>query len=349
MPRVAIVGAGSFGTALACAARRAGLATRIWAREPEVAEAINAGRGNPLFLPGIALEGGIEATSDLKACLAEAEFVLLVVPAQFLRGVAERMRPIIPAGLPVISCSKGIESGSCALMPEVIAAALPQAAIGVLAGPSFAKELALGLPTGVTLASADLAMAERLARTLASARFRVYASDDPISATIGGAYKNVLAIACGIAIARRLGENARGLLIARGLHEMASLARAKGGNPINLLGLAGAGDVTLTCMGTQSRNTTFGIALGEGRSPADILAERKAVTEGVPTAAAISELGRRLALVLPIACAVDRVVNQGAAIEAVMAELLAMPAGIELAELAAATRTGLRPASRPPD
>ena len=161
----------------------------------------------------------------------------------------------------MISCSKGIERGTCALMPEVIGEALPEAAIAVLAGPSFAKEVAHGLVTGVTLASTDQALAERLAQSLGSAHFRVYTSDDPISATIGGAFKNVLAIACGIAIARSMGENARGLLIARGLHEMACIARAKGGNPLNLLGLAGSGDVTLTCMGTQSRNTTFGIAL----------------------------------------------------------------------------------------
>jgi glycerol-3-phosphate dehydrogenase (NAD(P)+) len=219
------------------------------------------------------------------------------------------------------------------LMPEVIAEALPQARVAVLAGPSFAKEVALGLATGVTLASSDRPMAGQLARALTSARFRVYTSDDPTSATIGGAFKNVLAIACGIAIARNMGENVRGLLIARGLYEMACIARAKGGNPVNLLGLAGSGDVTLTCMGTQSRNTTFGIALGEGRSPADILAERKVVTEGVHSAASISELGRRLGVAVPIAEAVNRIVNEGAPIEQTIADLLAHPIGVELADL----------------
>ncbi len=179
-----------------------------------------------------------------------------------------------------------------------MAVAFPDAPVAVLAGPSFAKEVALGLVTGVTLASADKTLAERLASILSGDRFRIYTSDDPISATIGGAFKNVLAIACGITSARNMGENPRGLLIARGLYEMACIARAKGGNPVNLLGLAGSGDVTLTCMGTQSRNTTFGIALGKGRSPADILAERKAVTEGVATSASIAELGRRLRLFL---------------------------------------------------
>ncbi len=218
-------------------------------------------------------------------------------------------------------------------MPEVIAATLPEAVVAVLAGPSFAKEVARDLPTGVTLASKDHAMAKWLAQALTTAHFRAYTSDDPISATIGGAFKNVLAIACGIAIARNMGENVRGWLIARGLYEMACIARAKGGSPINLLGLAGSGDVTLTCMGTQSRNTTFGIALGEGRSPADVLAERKVVTEGVHTAASITELGRRLRLPVPIASAVNRIVNESAPIEATFADLLARPAGPELAEL----------------
>jgi glycerol-3-phosphate dehydrogenase (NAD(P)+) len=219
-------------------------------------------------------------------------------------------------------------------MPEVIAEALPQARIAVLAGPSFAREVALGLPTGVTLASTEAALAQELAVALASARFRVYPSHDPISATIGGAFKNVLAIACGIAIARSMGENVRGLLIARGLYEVGCVARAKGGNPLHLLGLAGSGDVTLTCMGTQSRNTTFGIALGQGRSPADILAERKVVTEGVHTAASLSELGRRLGVPVPIASAVNRIVNEGAAIDATFDQLLREPAGSELAGLA---------------
>jgi glycerol-3-phosphate dehydrogenase (NAD(P)+) len=235
--------------------------------------------------------------------------------------------------MPVVSCSKGIERGTCALMPEVIAQVLPEASVAVLAGPSFAKEVALGLATGVTIASPDQRLAEGLAKALSSARFRIYTSDDAISATIGGAFKNVLAIACGIAIARKMGENMRGLLIARGLYEMARIARAKGGNPVNLLGLAGSGDVTLTCMGSQSRNTTFGIALGQGRSPADILAERKVVTEGVPTAASITELGRRLGMKVPIASAVNRIVNEAASIDEEIAELLAHPTDAELADL----------------
>ena len=333
MATAAIVGGGSFGTAMACIARRAGLAVKLWAREPEVVEAINAGRGNPFFLPGIPLEPGIRVSSNLSKTVSAADFVLMAVPSQFLRSVAVEMRIALRPGIAVVSCSKGIERASCALMPEVIAEALPEAAIAVLAGPSFAKEVALGLMTGVTLASTDRVLAEQLAKTLSSAHFHAYASDDPVSATIGGAFKNVLAIACGIAIARKMGENMRGLLIARGLYEMARLARAKGGNPINLLGLAGSGDVTLTCMGTQSRNTTFGIALGEGRSPADILAERKVVTEGAQTSASITELGHRLGLRLPIASAVNRIVNEGASIDEAFSELLLHSTGVELGEM----------------
>jgi glycerol-3-phosphate dehydrogenase (NAD(P)+) len=333
MKTAAIVGGGAFGTAMACAARRAGIAMRLWAREPEIVASINAGNGNPLFLADTLLEPGIAATCHLAEAIETADLVLLAVPSQFLRGIAEELRKALRPGTPVVSCSKGIERGTCALMPEVIAEALPQARIAVLAGPSFAREVALGLPTGVTVASADHTLAQELAVALTSARFRVYPSDDPISATIGGAFKNVLAIACGIAIARAMGENVRGLLIARGLYEMARIARAKGGNPMNLLGLAGCGDVTLTCMGTQSRNTTFGIALGQGRSPADILAERKVVTEGVHTAASLSELGHRLGVPVPIASAVNRMVNEGAAIEPTFAELLARPVRSELAGL----------------
>ncbi len=333
MKTAAIIGGGAFGTAMACAARRAGLGVRLWAREPEVVASINAGNGNSLFLADAPLEPGIVATCHLTEAIETADFVLLAVPSQFLRGIAQELRENLRPGTPVVSCSKGIERGTCVLMPELIAEALPQSRIAVLAGPSFAREVALGLPTGVTLASTDRALAQELACALTSARFLVYPSDDPISATIGGAFKNVLAIACGIAIAQNMGENVRGLLIARGLYEMACIARAKGGNPLNLLGLAGSGDVTLACMGTQSRNTSFGIALGQGRSPADILAERKVVTEGVHTAASLSELGRRLGIRVPIASAVNRIVNEGAAIRTTFAELLGEPTGPELAGL----------------
>jgi glycerol-3-phosphate dehydrogenase (NAD(P)+) len=330
MGKLAVIGAGSFGTAMACAARRAGQDVVLWAREPEVADAINAGKGNPVFLPGLPIEPGIGATTDLARALHGADAVLLVVPSQFLRAVAERMRPSLPPGIPVVSCAKGIESGTCALMPEILSETLPGAPVAVLAGPSFAREVAAGLPIGVTLACADRAVGERLARALGTRTFRVYTNDDPISATIGGAVKNVLAIASGIAAGRKLGSGARALIITRGLYEMALLARAKGGKPANLMGLAGIGDLVLTCTGTESRNTSLGIALGEGRRLADILAERKAVTEGVASSESVAELGRRLGIDLAIPAAVDRVLHRGVDIDAAMAELLAHPTGPEL-------------------
>lgn len=331
--KVAVIGGGSFGTALACAARRAGLSVSLWARETEVVESINAGNGNPAFLKGITLQPGITAHANLADAAAAADFVLLAVPAQFLRAVATELRAVLTPGVPVVSCSKGIERQSCALMPEVIAEVLPGAPVAVLAGPSFAAEVAQGLATAVTLACVDEAVATRLAAVLTSAHFRVYTSNDPVAATIGGAYKNVLAIACGITIARNMGENIRGLLIARGFYEMARMVRAKGGNPVNLLGLAGSGDVTLTCMGTQSRNTSFGIALGMGRSAAEVLAERKVVTEGVHNAASINELARRLGVTAPIVSAINEIVNDRASIDTAFDSLLAQPAGSELGQL----------------
>jgi glycerol-3-phosphate dehydrogenase (NAD(P)+) len=330
MGTIAVIGAGSFGTAMACAARRAGQEVTLWAREPEVAEAINAGKGNPFFLPDMPIERGIAATTDLARAVRGAEAVLLVVPSQFFRAIAAQMRPSLPPGIPVVSCAKGIERGSCALMPEILAETLPDSPVAVLAGPSFAREVVAGLPIGVTLACADRAVGKRLARALGTRTFRVYTNDDPISATIGGAVKNVLAIASGIAAGRKLGSGARSLIITRGLYEMALLARAKGGKPANLMGLAGIGDLVLTCTGSESRNTSLGIALGEGRKLADILAERKAVTEGVASSESVAELGRRLGIDLAIPAAVDRVLHRGIDIDAAMAELLAHPTGPEL-------------------
>lgn len=330
MGKIAVVGAGSFGMAMACAARRAGQEVSLWALEPEVAEAVNAGKGNPVYLPGMQIEPGIAATTDLARAVNGADAVLLVVPSQFLRSVARQLCPLLRPGVPVVSCAKGIERGTCALMPEILAETMPDSPLAVLAGPSFAREVVAGLPIGVTLACRDGALAESLAASLNSRFFRVYTADDPISATIGGAVKNVLAIASGIAAGRGLGAGARALVITRGLYEMALLARAKGGNPEMLMGLAGVGDLTLTCTGMESRNTSLGVEIGKGRALADVLAERKAVTEGVASAESVTELGRRLGVDLAIPNAVDRVLHRGENIETVMAELMAHPTGPEL-------------------
>ncbi len=330
MARIAIIGAGAWGTALACVARRAGHATVVWAREDEVAEAIAAGRGNPVYLPEVPLEPGIAATTDLAAAVADAVFVLLVVPAQYLRRVAERLRPALSGSPPLVLCTKGIEQKTCALMTEVIDETCPGLPVAVLSGPSFAREVARGLPTAVTLAAGDRALGAELAEALAGPGFRPYLSDDPIGAEIGGAVKNVLAIACGIVTGRRLGDNARAALITRGLAEMARLGRAKGAKPETLMGLSGLGDLTLTCNGPQSRNMSLGIALGEGRSLQEVLGERRSIAEGVDTARSVVALAARLGVEMPICAAVDRILHGGASIDEAIAGLLARPLGDEV-------------------
>jgi len=325
MSRVGVIGGGAFGSAMACVMRRAGHETVLWAREPFTVQAINRDRINPLYLPRVKLEAGIHATQDLARAIDGADFVLLAVPSQYLRGVADVMRPNLPKGTPVVSCAKGIERGTCALMPEVIAQSLPQATVCVLSGPAFARELAHDLPTGVTFACANAAVGERVSRAIATPRFCTYLSDDVPGAAVGGAMKNVLAVACGIAEGRKLGANARATLITRGLIEMARLGLAKGARLETFMGLSGIGDLTLTCNNVQSRNMSLGVALGEGRSLAAVLGERREVTEGAFSAEAVAALARRLEIDLPIVTAVDQVLNHGAAIDATIARLIAHP------------------------
>lgn len=329
MARVGVMGAGAFGTAMACVLRRAGHEPVLWAREPEVADAINREAKNPMFLPGIALTPGIVATSDLALAAAGAEFLLLAPPAQHMRSVALRLRPHLAPGTPVVSCSKGIERGSCALMSEVLDETLPAARVAVMSGPSFAAEVAADLPAGVTLASVDLALAERLAHAIGSPRFRTYLSDDIVGVQLGGALKNVYGIACGIALGRKLGNSARATLVARCLSEMMRLGLAMGARLETFTGLSGAGDLNLCSNSPQSRNMSLGIALGEGRSLRDVLAERITVQEGVHSAESVAALAHRHALDLPIVLAVDRVLNHGADIDRAIADLLARPCGIE--------------------
>lgn len=325
MARIAIIGGGAWGTALACVARRAGHEASLWVREAEIADAINAGKGNPVFLPGIALESGIAATGDMAAALARADVVLLVAPSQFLRPVAEGMRPHLTPGTPVVLCAKGIEHDTLALMTETAEETLPGRPIAVLSGPTFAREVALGLPTAVTLACADAAVGQRVVDLIGIPLFRPYLSDDPVGAEIGGAVKNVLAIACGIVAGKKLGDNTRAALITRGLAEMARLGAAKGGKPETLMGLSGLGDLTLTCNGPQSRNMSLGIALGEGRALQEVMAERKSIAEGVFSAATVVALAARLGVEMPICAAVDQVINHGADIERTIAALLSRP------------------------
>ena len=325
--RIGIVGAGAWGTALAVAACRAGREVILQAHEPEVAAAINDRHENP-FLAGVHLAPEIQATTRLAEAVA-TDAVLLVAPAQFLRSVCVQAAPHWPSGVPAVICAKGIEQGSGALMTQAVGAALPQAPLAVLSGPSFAAEVARGLPTAVTLAARDVELAKALGAALTTPTFRVYASDDPIGAQLGGAVKNVLAIGCGIVEGRGLGDNARAALITRGLAEITHLGTVLGARPTTFMGLSGLGDLVLTCGAMQSRNFSLGVALGEGRPLAEILSERKSVAEGVYTAASVMGLAARLGVDMPICGAVNAVLNRGVGLDEAIHDLLARPVGWE--------------------
>jgi glycerol-3-phosphate dehydrogenase (NAD(P)+) len=325
MTRLAIIGGGAWGTALAIAAHRAGSDAVIWARDPAVAADISERHENPVYLCGIALDPAIGATADMPAAVADADAALLVVPAQFLRTILTSLAPNLPPDLPLLLCSKGIETASLRTMSEVAAELCPHNPLAVLSGPSFAAEAGRDLPTAVVVASRDRALAERLAAALGSSRFRPYVSDDPVGAEIGGAVKNVLAIACGILDGLSLGDNARAALITRGLAEMTRLGIAKGARAETFAGLSGLGDLVLTCSGTQSRNHALGYALGRGESVTQALAGKRSVVEGVASAAAVIALAARLAVEMPIVAAVDSVLHQGKAIIPTVEALLARP------------------------
>jgi glycerol-3-phosphate dehydrogenase (NAD(P)+) len=324
LERVGVVGAGAWGSALASTCARAGRKVTLWGRDPALIDSLNRRHENPTYLPGVPLAPEIAATTDLSA-LAAAEVCLLVVPAQTLRAVAARLAAGPGAAVPVVLCAKGIEAGSGRWMTEVAAEVLPNRPLAVLSGPTFAAEVARGLPTAVTLASRDGDLAARLAETLGSRSFRPYVSDDPLGAEIGGTVKNVLAIACGIVAGRRLGDNARAALITRGLAEMTRLALALGGKLETLMGLSGLGDLTLSCTATQSRNYSLGMALGEGHSLETALTASRGVVEGRFSAAAVVALAGRQGVEMPICAAVDAVVNHGADLDTTIADLLGRP------------------------
>ncbi len=328
--RVAVLGGGAWGTALAVAARRAGARVRLWLRNPRRAEEVAETCENRYHLPGVRLPREVVVTSSLPVAL-EAETLLLAVPAQELRALARRLARVCPPGRSLVVCAKGIEQDSGKLMTEVIVEELPGRPLAVLTGPTFAGEVAAGLPTAVTLACGEPARGEALLDVLGSAAFRPYLSEDPVGAEIGGAVKNVIAIAAGIVAGRQLGDNARAALIARGLAEMMRLGLAKGARRETLMGLSGLGDLVLTCTSAQSRNYALGQALGEGLSLAEARERRGGVTEGVGTATAVVGLAARLGVEAPIAAAVENVVARGADIDETIEALLARPFKAELA------------------
>jgi glycerol-3-phosphate dehydrogenase (NAD(P)+) len=325
MSRLAIIGGGAWGTALALAARRAGSGATIWARDPHIVAAINGRHENPVYLPGIALDPAIVATVDLAQAAAGAEAALLAVPAQFLRDVLMVLAPHLPPSLPLLLCAKGIEIVTLQTMAEVAEELCPGRPLAVLSGPSFAAEVARDLPTAVVVASRDSALVRFFMAAVGSARFRPYLSEDPVGVELGGAVKNVLAIACGIVDGRRLGDNARAALITRGLAEMTRLGIAKDARAETFAGLSGLGDLVLTCGGAQSRNHALGLALGRGSSLEDALAGRRSVVEGIATAASVTALAARLRVEMPIAEAVDAVLHRGMAIDRMIAQLLSRP------------------------
>jgi glycerol-3-phosphate dehydrogenase (NAD(P)+) len=323
-----IVGSGAWGTALATAVRRAGKRVTLWGRDAEVVDAINTRHTNRLYLPDVPLDHLIVATTAL-ADLAACDALLLVTPAQHLRGIAAQLPPLSPH-VPLLICAKGIECTSFALLSEALAASHATHPLAILSGPSFAAEVARGLPAAITLALTDQTLGRALATALSSASFRPYLSDDLIGTQIGGAIKNVLAVACGIVEGRGLGDNARAAIITRGLSELSRLSDALGGRSETCMGLSGLGDLVLTCTGMQSRNLSLGYALGQGRDLATIMAERKSVAEGVFTAAAAVGLAARYRVELPICAAVHRILDQNAAVDTEITALLTRPLRTEL-------------------
>jgi len=319
--KLGIIGGGAWGTALAQVAAAGDHETRIWALEETVVESINSAHQNSVYLPGIDLSEAIRATGDLTE-LGACDAWLVVTPAQHMRAVLEQTPR---CDKPLLLCSKGIEEKSGELLHRVAKETCPRARIAVLSGPTFAHEVARGLPTAVTLAAQDPGLAEQLRDHLALPTFRIYVSDDVAGAEIGGAVKNVLAIACGVVEGKGLGQNARAALIGRGFAEMTRFGLAYGARRETLAGLSGLGDLVLTCSSTSSRNYALGKGIGEGRSAAELLADRKTVAEGAFTAPVLARLAREKGIDMPIVDAVDALIAGRADVDQVLGALLSRP------------------------
>lgn len=325
--RLSVIGAGSWGLALAGVAHRAGRDVIVWARSRDTADALARTRESAR-LPGARIDERIAITSRLDEAV-RCDAILLVVPAQASREVASALAPLITNGMPVIACAKGIERGTRKFMTEVIADAAPNASPAILSGPSFAADVVRGLPTAVTLAASDEKVATNLARALGSSTFRPYHATDLRGVEIGGAAKNVLAIAAGIVSGRGLGASAAAALITRGFAEIMRFGRALGAKPETLTGLSGLGDTILSCSTPQSRNFSLGLALGKGSSPLEALGKEK-LAEGVYTASVLSEMARDAGVEMPIMDAVADVVEGKASVDDVIERLLARPVRSEI-------------------
>jgi glycerol-3-phosphate dehydrogenase (NAD(P)+) len=318
--RTTVVGGGAWGTALASHCARAGLPVRMWIREPEVVASVNERRENAPYLPGVELPGGLRASCRLDEALADAEVVLVVVPSEFCRGIYRQARELAPQGAILVSATKGLEIDTLQRMTEVAATEAPGRPLAVLSGPSFALEVARGLPTAVVIASTDHAVAEAVQRPLATRSFRVYSSQDVVGVELAGALKNVIAIAAGIIDGLGYGHNTVAALITRGLAEITRLAVAEGARPDTLAGLAGLGDLVLTCTGSLSRNRAVGARLGQGRSLAEASAGLH--PEGVRTTLAACALAQRRGIEMPIARQMRAVLHEGKPARAALDELM---------------------------
>jgi len=324
MTKAGVIGGGAWGTALAQVCARAGLRTTLWARETDIVSSVNVSHENTSFLPGVDLDPAIRATGDL-ADLAGSDVVLAVAPAQHMRATLAAFAPHVRDGLRILLCAKGVEQGSLKLMTEVLAETIPNARPAVLSGPSFAGEVARGLPTAVTLACPEEDCARDLAELIATPTFRPYFATDMIGAEAGGAVKNVLAIACGIVEGRALGRSAHAALITRGFAELTRLAVALGGQAETVAGLCGLGDLVLTCSSPQSRNMSVGLALGRGLTLEQALADKLSVAEGVASAPAVRQLAAKLGIDVPICEAVAAILAGEVAIDEAIRGLLSRP------------------------
>lgn len=324
--RFLIVGAGSWGTALAICINRAGSNVTLWTRNENVYQQISEKRVNESYLPQMFVDPDIEITTDLNAAAKKADYVLLAMPSQQLRPICISLSDQLSRDVPLLIVSKGIERGSLLLMSEVVSSILPGNPVMVLSGPNFAQEAASGLPTATVIAGSSRTKSEKLIYAMGSRYFRPYYSDDVIGVQIGGAVKNVIAIACGMAAGRALGQNAGAALMTRGLVEMQRLAAVKGGKPETLSGLSGLGDLILTCSSQTSRNMSLGYAIGKGEKIDSLLSlNRSGLTEGVVTAESVYQLSRNLGVSMPICHMVHEVLTGEVPLEGAISSLLARP------------------------
>jgi glycerol-3-phosphate dehydrogenase (NAD(P)+) len=329
--RIAVVGAGSWGTAVAVHLGRTHAGVSLWAHEPEVVAQLRERRENGLFLPGVGLPPTVEPTGDLAEAVSGKTIVAFAVPSGHLRDVASRSAPHLADGCCAVSLAKGLEGGSLRRMTQVLEEVLPHGVLGpaTLSGPTFAREVGEGKPTGATVAALDISVARRLQAAFSGSRFRVYADTDVVGIEVGGALKNVMAIAAGMCDGLGFGHNARALLVSRGLAEITRVGVYLGAHPQTFMGLGGLGDLVLTCTGDLSRNRTVGMRLGRGESIGDILSGMKMVAEGIDTAKAAFDLSRRTGVPMPISEQVYRILHEGRDVREAVSELFSRDLKLE--------------------